>query len=178
MNKKKIITLFFITISFGLLHFSLSAMHEISPVVLQFEATYPGSIDRFARIYQIMREAYLLNIDKQKNTTLQIIRLNAEALGLLQSHPELIATPLRTEQRGTLLHTAAEYGCLPVVHYLVDHHANPNIQDAELNTPLHKAAQASHYEIYNYLKRHGARDDIQNAQGATPKAISVVMSYS
>jgi len=55
------------------------------------------------------------------------------------------------------LHRAAERGHLDVVKLLLEHGADPNVQDDEGETPLHHAAAwRDNVDIVRLLLEHGA----------------------
>eukprot|EP01064_Diplonema_japonicum_P014808 TRINITY_DN224_c4_g1_i1.p1 TRINITY_DN224_c4_g1~~TRINITY_DN224_c4_g1_i1.p1 ORF type:complete len:446 (+),score=122.82 TRINITY_DN224_c4_g1_i1:55-1392(+) len=64
------------------------------------------------------------------------------------------------KERGTtLLYTAARFGHLPVVKYLIETGANINLKNEEEgseSTPLHGAAYGGHYKVVEYLLGEGA----------------------
>lgn len=70
----------------------------------------------------------------------------------------------------TALHEAASCGHQDIVLILLDHGADPDIQDSvQKCTPIHFAAKNGHLEVVRSLVRSGARIDLRNAAGKTPQ---------
>ena len=63
---------------------------------------------------------------------------------------------------------AAEFNYPEVVKLLLEHGANPNIQDADGWTPLHFAVKSCHVDVVRVLLDHGADLTIRNNEGRTP----------
>ncbi|CAN0049439.1 unnamed protein product [Pylaiella littoralis] len=75
-----------------------------------------------------------------------------------------------TKNRGrTGLHQAAVRGDVDEVGYLLSSGANPNTQDAHLQTPVTLAAERGLYGVVNALVEHDATDiNLQDSFGRTP----------
>lgn len=75
--------------------------------------------------------------------------------------------------RDTPLHKAIKRGMVDNVKHLMHSKANPNIQDAQSDTPLHKAA-ATCFDLFVWTKlmRGGGRPDMKNRNGLTPMNIA------
>jgi len=86
----------------------------------------------------------------------------------------------------TPLHLAAESGNMPLVGLLLDHKANPNIQDNAGNTPLHNTISATtgaggagtviiadpaRIPLFDLLVQHGANPTIKNNDGKTAQQL-------
>ena len=70
----------------------------------------------------------------------------------------------------TALHEAASCGHQDIVLILLDHGADPDIQDSvQKCTPIHFAARNGHLEVVRSLVRSGARIDLRNAAGKIPQ---------
>lgn len=70
----------------------------------------------------------------------------------------------------TALHEAASCGHQDIVVILLDHGADPDIQDSvQKCTPIHFAAKNGHLEVVRSLVRSGARIDLRNAAGKIPQ---------
>lgn len=70
----------------------------------------------------------------------------------------------------TALHEAASCGLQDIVLILLDHGADPDIQDSvQKCTPIHFAAKNGHLEVVRSLVRRGARIDLRNAAGKIPQ---------
>ena len=70
----------------------------------------------------------------------------------------------------TALHEAASCGHQDMVLILLDHGADPDIQDSvQKCTPIHFAAKNGHLEVVRSLVRSGARIDLRNAAGKIPQ---------
>jgi len=70
----------------------------------------------------------------------------------------------------TALHEAASWGHQDIVVILLDHGADPDIQDSvQKCTPIHFAAKNGHLEVVRSLVRSGARIDLRNAAGKIPQ---------
>ena len=75
----------------------------------------------------------------------------------------------RHDNKGrTALHFASSRGSDEIVHTLLEHGANPNIQDFNGNTPLHLAACTHHIRVITLLLRFGADASATDAFGKTP----------
>jgi cytohesin len=68
----------------------------------------------------------------------------------------------------TLLHYAAMDGRHEIAKLLLEHGADPNIQDNNGRTPLHWAAWKGHLEVVELLLEHGADPNVQDYGGMTP----------
>ena len=68
----------------------------------------------------------------------------------------------------TPLHDAAEKGYFVIVKILLEHGAEPNIQNYIGWTPLHLAAANGYFVIVKILLEHGAEPNIQDNDGSTP----------
>ena len=69
----------------------------------------------------------------------------------------------------TPLQGAAEFNYPEVVKLLLDHGANPNIQENRYGwTPLHYAAENCHVDVARVLLDHGADPTIRDNKGRTP----------
>lgn len=67
------------------------------------------------------------------------------------------------------LFDSVKSGNLAHTRSLLDHGANPNIQDKDNNTPLHEAVSIGSISITNLLLERGANPNVQNsASGYTP----------
>merc|ERR1712080_102728 len=75
----------------------------------------------------------------------------------------------RHDNKGrTAMHFAASRGSDEIVHLLLEHGANPNLQDYNGNTPLHLAACTHHIRVITLLLRFGADVAATDAFGKTP----------
>lgn len=79
-----------------------------------------------------------------------LIRMNPEYLNL-QDH----------KSGCTLLFKAVAFGNYEVVEYLLDLHADPDIQNIYGETPLHQAVENGNDKIINILLERGANPNIQ-----------------
>jgi len=69
----------------------------------------------------------------------------------------------------TPLQGAAEFNYPEVVKLLLEHGANPNIQENKYGwTPLHVAAKKCHVDVARVLLDHGADPTIRDNEGKTP----------
>jgi len=69
----------------------------------------------------------------------------------------------------TPLHAAAEFNYSEIVKLLLEHGANPNIQENKYGyTPLHYAAKKCHVNVARVLLDHGADPTIRDNKGRTP----------
>ncbi|MFP3267856.1 MAG: ankyrin repeat domain-containing protein [Thermoproteus sp.] len=69
----------------------------------------------------------------------------------------------------TPLQGAAEFNYPEVVKLLLEHGANPNIQENKYGwTPLHYAAKKCHVDVARVLLDHGADPTIRDDEGRTP----------
>jgi len=69
----------------------------------------------------------------------------------------------------TPLQGAVEFNYPEVVKLLLEHGANPNIQDYKYGrTPLHDAAKNCHVDVARVLLDHGADPTIRDNEGRTP----------
>ena len=66
------------------------------------------------------------------------------------------------------LHIAAQNGYLEIVELLLEHGANPNVQDNDGRTPLHYAVENCHVDVARVLLDHGADPTIRDNEGMTP----------
>ena len=80
------------------------------------------------------------------------------------ANPNLLATG-----RGSVLTMAVSRGSLQIVQFLLEHRANPNLQDEEGYTPLHFADDK---QIAEVLLEYGANPNLRNTHGSTAVAIS------
>ena len=75
----------------------------------------------------------------------------------------------RHDNKGrTALHFASSRGSDEIVHSLLEHGANPNLQDFNGSTPLHLAALTHHIRVITLLLRFGADASATDAFGKTP----------
>ena len=75
----------------------------------------------------------------------------------------------RADSKGrTAIHFASSRGSDEIVHLLLEHGANPNVQDCTGNTPLHLAACTHHIRVITLLLRFGADVSATDAFGKTP----------
>ena len=69
----------------------------------------------------------------------------------------------------TPLHRAAKRGHVDIVKLLLEHGANPNIQENKYGyTPLHVAVKNCHVDVVRVLLEHGADPTIRDNEGRTP----------
>jgi cytohesin len=69
----------------------------------------------------------------------------------------------------TPLQAAAEFNYREVVKLLLEHGANPNIQENDFGqTPLHDAVSHCHIDVVRVLLDHGADPTIRDNEGRTP----------
>ena len=66
------------------------------------------------------------------------------------------------------LHLASYYGHVEVVQSLLDHGADPTVQNKDRQTSLHMASQNGHVEVVWLLIQYGAHPIAQNKYGQTP----------
>jgi len=85
----------------------------------------------------------------------------------LREHPEAIQAHKATSGF-TLLHSAAIGRQKEVVLMLLEHHADPNLQDRHGSTPLHVAAGEDQVEIIELLMKYGAQLDAKDQIDCTP----------
>ncbi len=64
--------------------------------------------------------------------------------------------------QGTLLHTATQLNKKDAVQLLLDHKANPNLQDTNGKTPLDIANAKNNVEIADLLRAHGALENVRD----------------
>jgi cytohesin len=77
----------------------------------------------------------------------------------------------------TPLREAAAWGHPEVVEFLLEHGADPNIQDNNGGTPLHVAAWNGHREVVELLLEHGANPNVQDDDGDTPLHLAAKNNY-
>ncbi|OJJ77415.1 hypothetical protein ASPBRDRAFT_202394 [Aspergillus brasiliensis CBS 101740] len=68
---------------------------------------------------------------------------------------------------GTPLHAASYQGNLPAVRWLLEHGANPGLEDSQGSTPLGIAALEEEDEIWELLHRWSRVDDTSKAEDAS-----------
>ncbi|XP_013384855.1 ankyrin repeat and protein kinase domain-containing protein 1-like [Lingula anatina] len=68
----------------------------------------------------------------------------------------------------TPLHMAAQHGATQCVQLLLQHGADPNIQDWRGRTPLHWAVELGATQCVQLLLQHGADPNIQDGEGSKP----------
>ena len=68
----------------------------------------------------------------------------------------------------TPLHSASNWGYPETVQILLNHGADVNAIDENLETPLHFAARRGHEKVVEILLKHGARKYFTNNKGQTP----------
>ena len=88
-------------------------------------------------------------------------------LGLLERHLDWIDNN-DNSRRQTPLHWACLKGRLAIVILLMEHGADPNLQDTEGYTPLTTAVQYNFVPIAHYLIENGARLDVLDNEGHAP----------
>jgi ankyrin repeat protein len=81
---------------------------------------------------------------------------------LICTNPNISAGGMRP------LHIAARNGYLEIVELLLEHGANPNVQDNDGRTPLHYAVENCHVGVARVLLDHGADPTIRDNNGMTP----------
>lgn len=77
----------------------------------------------------------------------------------------------RCSQNRTLLHLAAELGCVEVTKWLIEQGASTNVKDRVDNTPLHEAAgkvRPSYANTVQALIEGGADVNAKGSSGLTP----------
>jgi ankyrin repeat protein len=81
---------------------------------------------------------------------------------------ELLHKKDLSDYDATPLQAAAEFNYPEVAELLLEHGANPNIQDNDGDTPLHLAALRDYCEVVKLLLDHGADPTIRDNEGRTP----------
>jgi len=92
----------------------------------------------------------------------------------LESCPTLAESINKSDNKNrTALHFAASRGFDEIVHSLLRHGANPNVQDFNGNTPLHLAACTQHIRVVTLLMKYGADIEKTDSFGKTPLHLSL-----
>ncbi len=86
---------------------------------------------------------------------------------IIESNPNLVNSPIGSDG-GTCLLWASVTNHKEIVELLLNHDANPNIQDNEGFTPLHAAIENNCIGIVSLLLSRGANPNLQNNEGITP----------
>jgi len=81
---------------------------------------------------------------------------------------ELLHKKDLSDYDATPLQAAAEFDYPNVVKLLLEHGANPNIQDNDGYTPLHFAVEGCRVDVVRVLLEHGADPTIRDKKGRTP----------
>jgi len=86
-----------------------------------------------------------------------------------------IDTVFADRNNETALHEAINVDDVKLVEFLLQHKANPNIQDIDGNTPAHLAAQYGKVAILDLLVKNGTKLDIKNKEGL--KASELLLGF-
>lgn len=124
-----------------------------------------------------------VNIADVEGKTPLYLAVDTEHNKLLYMQPEhslvsrLVASGVEVNSRltrsgETPLHLAAKLGCGAFATILMNHGANVNSCDKQLQTPLHLAAEIDAPECIRHLLRFGANIDWRDAKGKTPLELS------
>ena len=86
--------------------------------------------------------------------------------------------PSHINGNDTPIHTATQYGHLPIVQYLVDkQNVDPNIQGYRKRTPLHIACEFNHLNIVDYLLSRGVNTEARDVCGQTPFWVAYIKCH-
>lgn len=91
---------------------------------------------------------------------------------MLSNHSELLESS--DQYRRTVLHSAAGYGALQVINYLIGKGANLNARDENGNTPLHLAVLRSQDEAVELIINANPDINAVNTDGESPLSLATV----
>ena len=88
---------------------------------------------------------------------------------LFKEYLRIFGDSLQPNEYGnTLLHQAAELGCINIMKLLVEHAKDMNVQNQNLHTPLAMAVKNGKIEIVKFLLSINVDPNIPDKYGVTP----------
>ena len=134
---------------------------------LQF-ATMLGDADSLEALLKHRADIHV--VDAHANSIMHIAahRNHAHLIKQLDDYSDGELVDARNIRQETPLHITASHNAIHAANALLDHGADPNLQDIHGNTPLHIALTLRHFALANALIAKGARLDVVNKKGKTP----------